>query len=301
MLKNTVCFYHSRDFDGWGSAALVNLAYPGSKLIGYDYGQKFPIEEIDKESLVVMCDVSLPMQEMFDLACYIEKFDGSFLWIDHHKSAIEKYNVFLEQQKYIPIEKVLDSKFAACELTWKYFFPFNSVPMIIELLGIYDSWRNDDKEKWNNSVMPFQFGLRAKIQSVDEMCNLIQFSRNDNDYIEKTIEDGNLILRYQENQNAIACNRAFETTFCGMKAICMNGGLFNSDAFKSVYDPQKHDMMMAFAFNGKYWTVSMYSDKPDVDCSKIAVQYGGGGHKSACGFQCKDIGQIFKEINDAKI
>jgi len=35
---------------------------------------------------------------------------------------------------------------------------------------------------------------------------------------------------------------------------------------------------------GKKWSYSVYSTKPDIDCSAFAKRYGGGGHKGAAGF-----------------
>lgn len=39
----------------------------------------------------------------------------------------------------------------------------------------------------------------------------------------------------------------------------------------------------------KKWHVSLYNDNGEVDCSKIAKTYGGGGHKGAAGFLTSDI------------
>jgi nanoRNase/pAp phosphatase (c-di-AMP/oligoRNAs hydrolase) len=40
-------------------------------------------------------------------------------------------------------------------------------------------------------------------------------------------------------------------------------------------------------FDGKQWRVSLYHapSKEHHDLSKIAVKYGGGGHRGACGFK----------------
>ena len=39
-----------------------------------------------------------------------------------------------------------------------------------------------------------------------------------------------------------------------------------------------------FAFNGDFHKVSLRSKT--IDVSKIALKYGGGGHKEAAGFEC---------------
>ena len=48
---------------------------------------------------------------------------------------------------------------------------------------------------------------------------------------------------------------------------------------------ETHDMVCRFAYNGKGWTYSLYSSNPEIDCSEIAKQYGGGGHRGAAGFK----------------
>ena len=47
--------------------------------------------------------------------------------------------------------------------------------------------------------------------------------------------------------------------------------------------------MLSFIWRKGQWTVSLYSTKSDIDVSIIAKNYGGGGHKGASGFQCKEL------------
>ena len=75
-----------------------------------------------------------------------------------------------------------------------------------------------------------------------------------------------------------------------LRCICLNTPLFSSQSFDSVYDPEKHDLMVPFAelANGK-WKVSLYSTKPEIDCGAICKTFGGGGHKGAAGFICDKL------------
>ena len=96
--------------------------------------------------------------------------------------------------------------------------------------------------------------------------------------------DGEVIMSYQRKQDKIyAAEMAYTAEFEGFKAIAMNKTFINSAAFKSVYDPEKHDLMIAYGIiePGKI-RYSLYSDK--IDVSEIAKKYGGGGHKGAAGF-----------------
>lgn len=83
-------------------------------------------------------------------------------------------------------------------------------------------------------------------------------------------------------------SRMFEVQFEGLKFLAIVHGRFNSNTFESVDLPHKgHDALMGMSFTGDKWTFSLYHAKhrTDLDLSEIAVKYGGGGHRGACGFQ----------------
>jgi len=40
------CFYHSVDLDGHCSGAIVKRAYPDCEMIGINYGDKFPWQQV---------------------------------------------------------------------------------------------------------------------------------------------------------------------------------------------------------------------------------------------------------------
>lgn len=291
-----ICIYHSKDLDGYCSGAIVKLKYPDAKLVGYDYGQPFPLTDYELEGQdLIMIDVSLPMQDMCALALKVK----SFTWIDHHISAINDYgkvksDEFNEGAQ--AIKAVLENGISACEGGWKHLFPNVPMPTSVKLLGKYDTWRNEDKFEWDNAIMPFQYGMRMFCQSADTFPSDL-FSHWDivtDNPVYRVINEGKLILSYQKTQNERACKCAFETTFEGLRAICLNNGGANSQVFESVYDPEKHDVMIPFVFTGKYWTFSLYTTSKDVDCSIIAKSKGGGGHKQAAGFQLKELPDEFK-------
>lgn len=295
-----IIIYHSRDVDGFASGAICKRKYPDATLIGYDYGQPFPWDKISPEEDVIMIDVSLPMDDMLKLARHIE---GKFTWVDHHISAINEFNNFkIDGPGWITA--VLENGIAACELAWKYLFPEEPMPEAILLLGEYDTWRNQNKKKWDEEILPFQFGLRMYCTSPETFPESL-FQNNTLSPVIDIINQGDTVLMYLDQYNAGQCKKAaFEINFLGHRAICLNGGGFNSDVFKSVYDPKKHDIMMPFQFNGKFWVVSLYTTKEDVNCSHIAKMLGGGGHAKASGFQfTSGIDELFKDYcqGDAEV
>ena len=51
---------------------------------------------------------------------------------------------------------------------------------------------------------------------------------------------------------------------------------------------------MVWAFNGEKYSYTLYSNDKNVDCSKIAEKYGGGGGRGASGFSSNEL--LFKKV-----
>jgi len=289
-----ICIYHSRDLDGFTSGAIVKRRFPDATLIGFDYGESHIdlFRKIRSGEEVIMIDVSLTMPGMLNLSAHT---NHRLTWIDHHISAKKEFDA-LESPNKKKIKYLYGDGIAACEVGWNYCFPNDPIPTAVKLLGEYDTWRNADKERWDNVVLPFQFGMRQICTSPETFPDALfyEFPVVTDSPVYSIIANGKVILDYQAKTNEWQCRRAaFEHSFGPLRAICLNGGGFNSDVFRSVYDEKKHDIMVPFQFNGKHWTVSLYTTKDDVDCAEIARSWGGGGHRKAAGFQVKDIRVVF--------
>jgi uncharacterized protein len=323
----TICIYHSRDLDGWMSAAIVkkwwlfnnkyghissigSLEKVGDKItgeileneynhihfLGYDYGDEIPdLSEYDK---VIMCDISFPVKEMHDL---VENKD--FIWIDHHISAINAWKEFVvrvgEENKPNGLQ---DTSFAACELTWKYFFPNEPMPEIVRLLGRYDCFghKGTDEEQ---KVLEFQYGARRIISNYEEAYVYLQRSINHLKILNKhfskerikqlpdNIENdiymkGHVIYQYLCTEAKQIYEHAFDIEILDKKFKCSNIGGFNPSAFNLPFTKDGYDGYVTFIYSNskKSWTFSLRSET--IDVSEIAKQYGGGGHKGAAGFVC---------------
>jgi oligoribonuclease NrnB/cAMP/cGMP phosphodiesterase (DHH superfamily) len=295
------CFYHSADLDGHCSGAIVKYFNPECELIPINYGQDFPWDKISPKEKVFMVDFSLqPFTNMERLATLAD-----LIWIDHHQTAIDDYEKAELRQNGLPIAGVQRNGTGACELTWEYFSK-DPWPFAVQLLAEYDVWNHTDER-----TLPFQYGLR--MQNTDprtgEAMALWKILFCKEEIVKALINAGKTILAYEAQTDAKFCKAyAFETIMPAysmnlagpapadvppiLRAICVNKGFTNSKVFDSVYVPAKHDLMITFCrlpLPKKQWTISLYSDKSEVDCGAIAKSFGGGGHKGAAGFQCDDL------------
>lgn len=275
------CFYHSADLDGHCSGALIKLKHPECEMIGINYGDKFPWNSIKFGEKIFMVDFSLqPFEDMVTLnkTC-------NLVWIDHHKSAIEEAH----KVGFLAYEQVLENGIGACALVWNYLHPDEEIPYPIQILAEYDVWNHSD-----SNTLPFQFGIRMyhtvpNEQGMDFWIGLLGEEENP-EIAEQILVQGKTILNYvaQDNQKYIsAC--AFDTEIDGLRCIAVNKMLTNSQVFDSVWDPDKYDAMLTFGWRKGQWTVSLYTDKSNIDVSVIAKNRGGGGHKGAAGFQAKEL------------
>lgn len=277
-----LCFYHSADLDGHCSGAIVKHRFPECEMHGINYGDPFPwelLEKCDQAARVYMVDFALqPFGDMARLASACE-----LTWIDHHKSAIIEWE---EHNRPVPYA-VLDNTKAACELTWCELFPNQNMPEAVYLLGRYDIWKHQEVQ----GALEFQYGMRTFADTWPDSLGMeIWENLFSGQWTDKIINDGVTILQYERNQNTkFARAFAFECELDGLKCIAVNKGFTNSLIFTSVYDPSKHDAMLSFCWRGGKWTVSLYSDKPEIDCSIICKARGGGGHKGAAGYQCQEL------------
>ncbi len=283
------CFYHV-DADGKCSAYWVrmacenrNIKWEKNDFYKINYGMSFPIEIIKQDELVFIVDYSIQPDEMLELL----NITSNVIWIDHHITAIEKYENFPYK-----IQGIRKNGTAACMLTYCYFkmvdenfkpikkniFTYiTDIPYFTRLLADWDVW----EFFYGEDTSLFQAGFNLNTfepweEEWDNLCN------NEQEYIDK----GKIVLQYRDNYAKSYCKaKGFATEFEGYKVYAMNIGLINSEWFKSV-NTEEYDFVMPFSYNGKEkkWNYSMYTIKEDIDVAKIATKYGGGGHKQAAGF-----------------
>lgn len=268
-----LCLYHLVDHDGKGSAGIVNNIYPSVEFYGYNHDMTPPYHLLEKHHDIIICDISLPMDLMFEL-----NKTKNLIWIDHHISVITEYEegIIMGEKQIKGLRRVGT---AAIELTWEYFHPNKPVPTGIKLLAL-----NDIFDLRDSRVRPFEYAIQSLgINRPTEQIwtDLI----NEKIDIDKTVEKGCAILSWIKIRNyRMAHGMVFESSFNGMSCICANMPQGYSEFFDTVPDLHKYDFMVNF-YMGKdnLWKMTMYSAKEDVDVSKIVALFGGGGHKGAAG------------------
>lgn len=339
-MKNIAIVYHDQDFDGKLSNEVCRFhlkrLYPDAAIhsYGWDYGRPVPSvliswwdpqmgdqfsSEWSTYDAIYIVDLSVD-----DLMARPELRD-KIVWIDHHKSAIEKWDHIGEVTRMVGYR--IDGV-AACRLCWQWFtadtgphgdpriHPMDqnlpqkhdyvgrevSEPQLIRLAGEYDIWDHRDPD-----AKALQFGLRAL--SGEALADLVHEEFHapatypdpyPTPWLCDAVAYGHAIKSYCDKQNdeySAAYARTLEWE--GLKFCCLNiGQRGNSDLLRGGIKPE-HQACFAWRHTGDGVMVSLYhiEGHTDLDLSKIAVKYGGGGHRGACGFRVtlKQLDEILSQ------
>ena len=245
-----------------------------TEFIGIDYKDSFPFHKIEPNEPVIIVDFSLQKQGEFSK---LRTITNDIIWIDHHKTAIEK------NEDMIDLAGKRNIDYAGCELTWFYCYPNIAMPLAVKYAGRYDVWYISG---FGETLNEFQAGIRLCEHSPESEIweGLLT---DDLKILHPLLYDGRIALKFRTHRYASLIKAfSFYANFEGYRAICCNVGATSSQLFDSAKG--EYDLMCPFVFDGKQWTVSIYTKK-NIDCSEIAKKYGGGGHKKAAGFQCKEL------------
>ena len=198
--ENIKVFYHSADLDGQCSGAILNLRFPGCELIPINYGQEFPWDKINENSIVYIVDFCLqPFDDM-------EKLNDKcqhFIWIDHHKTAIDE-----AQSRGFNPEGIRQDRTGACALVWEWVFGQHKIPQSIRLLAEYDVWDHTDP-----LTLPFQYGIKLNDTTPQNTKFWNGVIKEDPGVVDTIIDEGQVILRYVKQTNTRLCQSyGFETS-----------------------------------------------------------------------------------------
>jgi oligoribonuclease NrnB/cAMP/cGMP phosphodiesterase (DHH superfamily) len=278
---------HHNDADGRCAAGIVGRSsYAEGQKVEYleaDYGaMKVPVKKAEmlakciEHRVAFIVDFSLPEDDMKGLV----NAGVELYWLDHHAS-VKGYSDIFEG-----LRDFTNKGRAGCELAWEFCHPRGPgghfekpMPRIVRMIGDYDTWRLTDEDSKPLVVYldSFQPGPAS-----DWWDRALEFT---NDELDEIVMHGRMMTKYRDGYTSgLRKMCGFETTFHGLRCYALNVGRMGSLAMGTCM--QTHAACLAFYWDGLLWTVSMYSEWPEVDCSEICREHGGGGHKGAAGFTC---------------
>ena len=287
------CFYHNDD-DGRCAGSIVahyENNYNKNDYFEVDYIMQLPLDKIKENERVYFVDYSFKKDTVWQLEEILKK-TKDVIWIDHHLSSFK-----LEEE--LPwtkdIKGIRQDGISGAGLTYMYLYncKFDDLPYYIQLISDYDCWLY----KYEPDTTYFKLGLgtedndalddiwKAFYESfVDDVCLSIS--------VGTLIEKGKIIKQYIDSENTFYREHySYETEIEGLKCLVVNKKS-NSWIFGDKIN--EYPLVMVWVFNGVKYSYSIFSVDKNIDCSKIAEKYGGGGHRGAAGFSSDEL--LFRKV-----
>lgn len=269
------CIHHN-DLDGRSAAAIVAFHtndYNTKNYFELDYNTELPYDEIKKDETVYIVDYSFTKSNINKLDKLL-KITKNVIWIDHHISSIE---LIKERKDLESIEGIRDSKESGVYLTYQYLIDKNKIPMFVKLISDFDTFKLSNK----NSMI-FKYGTESYDTNPVGEFFIKLINDKENKFVKDIISKGKIIEEYNKQYLKEYCDQySFEGEIDGHSTIACNIRSFSllfGDKIKN------YDLACCFWFKDNKYTYSIYTTKKDINCSKIAEKFGGGGHPGASGF-----------------
>lgn len=303
-MKKIFVYYHP-DADGIMSAAIVKYALTLQGFLGefaflpFSYYSEPKIDRLSPDWVegVYVVDASLPPAKANHLR---EIFGGRFVWIDHHATAIERW----QNSGFEQVAGIRSTQESATMLTWYYFFGEQApIPLSVDYTNRYDMWRKDND--WDTITYPWQ------IVVMNFMCNFSTFDMSiftNNakmfDYIERYAKP---VMIYEKRQQDFASGGVIKLLMqIGQERysiLFLNTRAQSSEVLLSYCKGHPTDSVDGFMVGAltdfNTWKMSLYSaPNSSINCKVIAERFGGGGHLNAAGFRIADayFRRIFENV-----
>jgi len=261
------------------AAAIVRTKYPDASFIAAHYSDDFNLNDLVNDGdTVIIVDFSIEPEMMKDV---LKKAD-EVIWLDHHISAIKKYEGF-----EFDINGTRDISKAATMLTWEFFYPDDEAPQAIKYVNDFD-------------IFEFKYGAKSKqFISASALYDIGAESefwekliKGDKDLLKEVLDKGKISYEWEmDSYRSIANSVGYEILYDGMIAYCINTKA--RGYYGDVVKKMGYNLVFCYQYDGENYRFSVYSRDDDIDASKIAEKFGGGGHKGASGFSVKEIPEEF--------
>ena len=227
------------------------------------------LDNINDIKLVIIVDFSLDQKKLDELRKYVR-----VVVVDHHKSSCEKLSP--HQDTFIDIST------SGCELTWRVFNAPLAVPYCVQMAGDFDTWsfKLTETKAFAAGMPLFQDSKTPAFWNKLHSTNLSH----------EVVSVGAAILL--ENQRKIdrfiKAKKYALVNFDGYKVAFFNQVSekpYTDELHSQLNDQAFGDFTMAFFITNESDVVFNLRSKGAMDVSKVAMVYGGGGHKNAASFR----------------
>ena len=289
-MSNIKIMYHANCPDGSAAAWTAFRKFrQNATYIPKNYYDNF-VETVDEGDTVYLLDFYVNRQLLLDWYDRAE----TIVVLDHHATAEKE----IGDLEFVTIDK----NECGATLAHKHFFPDT------EMSPIYSYVRDRDLWLWEQ---PFSRPINAYIShrltqeedgsQLDKMMLWYEMEEDLTMRYEEVVERGSMILEYREGLLNRMLKNVIALEIGNYVVPAVNSSIMMSDLGNQLLRKYpKAPFSAVFTIKDAKLRCSLRSEEGRVDVSKIAEQYGGGGHKFAagCSFNPKDWYELGYEYED---
>lgn len=262
-----ICIYHANCCDGMGAAWVVHHALNQDRSIEFiaaSYQDELP--DVTNAHVIIV-DFSFKHDDMRELASKA----ASVTVIDHHKTAEKELSPLLKEGL---IDGVFDIEKSGAMLAWEWFFGDAEPPELIKHIQDRDLWKFE-----LSGTREINAALYSYPMELDSWDYLMKSN------LSFLYKEGCAIDRaHKKNVNQLIEFCTFESYIAGYKVPTLNCNYMFASDIGNILAIGK-PFSATYQETREYRKYSLRSEKGGVDVSKIAAEFGGGGHENAAGFK----------------
>jgi len=267
VLQDKVVLYHGNCLDGFSGAWVARKKFGNEAFYyGLNLYAEVPVWLKDKE--VYFIDFCYETEIMKKIIAENKKV----VLIDHHLAR--------EEIMGLVSDSLIDITHCGSVLAWKYFFPEEKMPKLLDFIEDGDIWvwKNEYAKEVLNAI-----SLRAfTFENWDDLACITE----DENLIKGLIHDGSIISEYQNRLIDGLVKTADEVEFDGERALIVNTPILTSETGHAL---ARNGFKIGILWNqeGRNIKVSLRGDGT-INLAELAKNHGGGGHHNASGFSFKE-------------
>lgn len=276
-MTKTLVIYHKNCPDGFGAAWVAWKKFGNRAEYVAVAPEELP-KTFPKGRRIYAIDVSyeISVQER------LRKYNPLVVVIDHHASR-------RIDTEHFP-ENVFDNNHSAAVLAWKYFFPKKPVPRMLKYVEEGDLWKMTLPRV--HDVLPYLYMQDRMFTRWSEMARTFQTAKGFTHYASL----GKIAREYEDSVIKDLVERAEAVFFEGLAVPAVNNSSRRfTSAVGDILSRKKPNLTLIWYEGADGIKVSLRSNGT-VDVSKIALKYGGGGHKNASSFMIKTAKKPWKKL-----
>lgn len=269
-----ICFYHAGCPDGFGAAWAVQRAWGESgRYVARGHEDRVRLPECD-DALVAFVDIAPARDELRELA----EVADQVVILDHHVTAKERLlrdPAWTDELAADGHELHFDLDHSGSVLAWQYFHPGEPVPELLQYVEDQDLW------SWR---LPASNAVNAALASYPHAFETWdQLSKRP---IEELAREGEPILRANRMEVERRLEHARPIALGTRRIEAVNASTNRSQIGHQLAERARFGTPwgLVYRVEGADVFATLYSIG-ELDVARIALEYGGGGHKNAAGFR----------------